>query len=56
LVTDCDRFWALAHEAIDMGLLTKEEALVIARVGTRKESYWARHLLDLKSILEYRSG
>ncbi len=55
-MNDRDRYWALAYQSIDLGLLTKEEALVIARVGTRKEAYWSRHLVDLKDILEYRSG
>ena len=54
-MTDCDRYWALAHKAINEGLLTKEEALTIARVGTRKQSFWARHILDLERILEKRS-
>ena len=55
-MNDCDRYWMLANAAINEGLLTKEEALIIARVGTRKQSFWARHILDLNSILEYRSG
>lgn len=36
-------------------LLTQDESDTIARIGTRKESYWARHLLDMcQFVLEHR--
>lgn len=47
-------YWQLAHEAIKAGLLTLEEAKVIACVGTRKQPYWARHLMNLKEIITER--
>ena len=53
-MNDCDRYWTLANAAINEGLLTRAEALVIARVGTRKQNFWARHILDLNIILEKR--
>ena len=53
-MNDCDRYWMLANAAINEGLLTRAEALIIARVGTRKQNFWARHILDLNSILEER--
>lgn len=48
------RFYTLSAEAIREGILTKEERDAISRVGTRKETYWCRHLYDLKCILEDR--
>ena len=45
-------YWRLANAAISEGLITREEALTIARVGTRKQSFWDRHIRDLKEILE----
>ena len=36
-------------------LLTQAESNIICRRGTRKESYWGRHILDVcEFVLEYR--
>lgn len=48
---DCTRYWILANKAIKEGLITKEQALKIARVGTRKAGFWKRHIRDLEKIL-----
>lgn len=48
------RYWEIAYKAIAEGLLTKDEALQIARVGTRKTGYWSRHIDDLQSFIETR--
>lgn len=44
-------FWALAHWAISQGLLTEDQAHLIARSGTRKQGYWSRHLVDLCGVV-----
>ncbi len=52
----CTQFWALAHPAIAAGIITVQEAYIIARMGTRKERYWARHVQDLKAIIVRRES
>ena len=47
-------YWTFANDAIKLGLITKKEADTIARVGHRKQRYWARHLRDIKSLVEQR--
>ena len=47
-------FYRLADAAIRAGLLTPRERDIIARPGTRKASYWARHLRDLRAVLRDR--
>jgi hypothetical protein len=49
-------YWTMAHKAIKEGLLTMEEARTIARVGTRKQEFWTRHVRDLESYLEMKRG
>jgi hypothetical protein len=49
-------FWTLAYQAINEGLLTKEEALTVCRAGSRKQNYWIRHVMDLQNIVEERRG
>jgi len=44
-------YWALARWAVGQGLITEDEAKLIARAGTRKQGYWARHLVDLCAVL-----
>jgi len=44
-------FWALAKWAVGQRLITEEQAQIIARVGTRKQGYWARHLIDLCGVI-----
>ena len=48
------RYWAFAYNAIKLGLLSKEEATTIVRVGSRKQNYWERHLRVLKALVEQR--
>ena len=55
-MNDCSEYWKLAHAAIEEGILTHEDALTIARVGTRKQNFWARHVVSLTKILEERRG
>jgi len=50
----CRTFYAEAASAIAAGLLTPHERDVIARVGSRKQNYWRRHLDDLRAVLERR--
>jgi hypothetical protein len=50
-----NQYYFLSHLAIENGILTREERDTISRVGTRKEGYWSRHLLDLCGILKKRS-
>lgn len=45
-------YWFLAYEAIRKGLITKDQALMIARPGTRKAMYWNRNIDNLKSYIE----
>lgn len=47
-------FYALSAQAIRQGLLTPAARDVIARIGSRKENYWARHLRDLRDVLAER--
>lgn len=47
-------YWACARVAINRGLLSGAEAALIARVGTRKEIFWRRHLIDLFEIVDLR--
>lgn len=47
-------FTRLARQAIVRGVLTPPEVAIIARTGTRKARYWARHLRDLRAIVEER--
>jgi len=49
-------FWTEARQAIRGGLLSQAEAQVIARAGTRKAAYWARHLADLRAVVAQRQG
>ena len=44
-------YWLLARWAIGQGLISEDEAKLIARAGTRKQGYWARHLVDLCAVL-----
>ena len=44
-------YWSLAKWAIGQGLISEDEAKLIARAGTRKQGYWARHLVDLCAVL-----
>ncbi len=50
------RYFRLARWAMGHGLLTWQEVRVIARLGTRKECYWSRHLLDLRAVVRARLG
>jgi len=50
------RFYRLSWWAINNGLLTPAERDTIARIGHRKQRYWARHLLDLRAVLRERTG
>jgi hypothetical protein len=52
----CTQFWRLAHSAISEGLLKREEACLVARVGHRKQIYWARHVRDLEALIARRSS
>lgn len=47
-------YWTLARWAISQELLTEAQARTIARVGTRKTGYWARHLVDLCGVIACR--
>ena len=47
-------FFAIANQAIRAGRLTPAERDLLARVGTRKARYWARHLRDLREVLAER--
>jgi len=47
-------YWEIAYAAIKVGLITKEEANTIARIGHRKQRYWARHIRDLEAVIEQR--
>lgn len=49
-------FMNLARLAVHHGLLTWREVHIIARIGTRKEGYWGRHLHDIKEILRERDA
>jgi hypothetical protein len=49
-----NEYWKIANWAIRKGYLTKDDALLIARVGTRKQGYWGRHVRDLKAIITER--
>lgn len=42
-----DLYWALVVKFADTGIITKRQARIIARVNTRKERYYKRHILDL---------
>ena len=44
-------YWLLARWAIGQGLISEAQARLIARAGTRKQGYWARHLVDLCAVL-----
>jgi len=48
------QFWTEARRAIHLGVLSQAEARVIARTGTRKAAYWARHLADLRAVVAQR--
>lgn len=48
------RYWKLAYAAIRAGLLTKKEADLICRSGTRKWGYWAKHCRKLEAFLAPR--
>jgi len=50
------QFWNEARRVIRGGLLSEQEARLLARVGTRKAAYWARHLADLRSVVAQRAG
>ena len=50
----CTQFWCLAQRAIAAGLLTREEACLVARIGHRKQAYWARHVRDLEVLIAQR--
>lgn len=40
---------------INKGYITQNQSDVISRRGTRKETYWKRHILDLCSfVLEHK--
>lgn len=45
-------YWKIANKAIKLHIIEKDTANMIARVGKRKEGYWARHLRDLISVLD----
>lgn len=45
------QYWALANLAIWAGIITRKQAKTIARVGTRKERYWVRHVRDLQAFI-----
>ena len=49
-------YWALARWAVGQGLITEAQAKLIARAGTRKQGYWARHLVDLCAVLSGSSS
>jgi len=49
-------FWSEARRAVRAGLLSQAEARLLARAGTRKAAYWARHLADLRSVVAQRAG
>lgn len=49
-------YWALTRDAISRGLMTFREARMIARVGTRKQRYWTRHVRDLKMFISARES
>jgi len=44
-------YWALARWAVGQGLISEAQVQLIARAGTRKSPYWARHLVDLCAVL-----
>lgn len=48
------QFWKLARDAIARNLVTEEEVSMICRLGTRKQDYWARHLRDLRALVDRR--
>jgi hypothetical protein len=57
LITDArSEFYRLAAGAIQAGQLTAAERDAIARPGTRKAGYWARHLHDLRAVLAERKA
>lgn len=47
-------YWTLAKWAISQKLLTEDQAKLIARIGTRKQSYWVRHVIDLCGVIADR--
>ena len=47
-------YWSFAYDCIKLGLITKEEATTIARVGHRKQGYWSRHIVDLEALVKQR--
>jgi hypothetical protein len=48
------QFYVISKIAIEKNLITEHDRDTISRVGTRKEGYWARHLLDLCDFLELK--
>lgn len=48
-------YWKIANKAIKLHIIDTTTANMIARVGQRKERYWARHLRDLIEFLESKS-
>jgi hypothetical protein len=50
------RFYRLANQAIQAGVLTITERDTISGRGTRKAAYWGRHLRDLASYLLKKIG
>lgn len=45
-------YTTISRRLIDTGVITQDESDKIARVDTRKESYWKRHILDLCNYTE----
>lgn len=53
---DRQAYWACARIAINHGWLSESEARLIARLSTRKEPYWRRHLIDLFLVVAERQA
>lgn len=51
-----NKFYEEAEAAVRAGLLTPREVAIIARLGTRKQRYWTRHVRDLRAVIGERRG